>query len=777
MSGGEFNNGTISRITPDGTVSVLHAFNKLDTNANNEDGAEPSAALVQGADGNFYGMATYGGHNGVGTIFKITPAGDFTTLFSFDPVVYDAANNYSGGNSTGAYPLHALIQGPDGNFYGTVAYGGDAGNGVIFEVTPTGVLTVLHAFSATDNGNSNADGRDPEASLVLGADGSFYGTAAHGGQGTGGTVFKITAGGVFTTLHNFYGGNASDDAEGTEPHAALIQGRDGNFYGSTEFGGASGGFGFGTLFKISPQGDLTTLHSFQETDYDGGFPESPLIQAADGNIYGTTERGGPVRDGGTIFKLTLKGVFTTLHSFDVRDGAAPTTLIQNDDGVLYGLTVRGGLYGGGAFFKITIGGAFAKVASLGLVSNDDGAFTFAPVVQGTDGSLYGVTVNGGLNGNGTIFKLTIAGVYTVLHTFSPLNDFGTNSDGANSNAGLIQGADGSFYGTATGGGLNGEGTIFKITPDGAFTTLVNFDPVTATSTNNSGALPNSSLIQATDGNFYGMANSGGVYANGSIYRITPGGTLTTLHSFSTATFSHMNSDGANPNAGLVQGTDGNLYGLTTVGGANGEGVIFKMTLSGAFTSLYNFEAQDGNTGANVGGASPYGGLIQGGDGAFYGTASLGGENSQGTIFKVTAEGVFTVLHAFDALDSGVNYDGIQPQAALVQASDGSFYGTAVAGGANSSGTIFNITSNGTFTLAYTFSLKGGENGQSNAEGANSYTSLIQGSFGRFYGSSEVGGLGNGAIFQYVPAQRSSALKGKQVKVDAVPASSFSSRKQ
>jgi len=222
-----------------------------------------------------------------------------------------------------------LAQGMDGNFYGTTYSGGANGYGTIFKITANGLLTTLHSFDGTDGAN-------PYAALIQGTDGNFYGTTLSGGSNGVGTVFKVTPGGIFSTLHSFV------STDGSNPNGALVQATDGNFYGATEYGGANGG---GTVFKMSRSGRLTTLYAFcsQADCADGAFPNG-LIQANDGNFYGTAAIGGSNNDG-TIFEITPAGVETTLHAFASRDGFdvfAP--LVQDTDGVLYGTASAGGAY-------------------------------------------------------------------------------------------------------------------------------------------------------------------------------------------------------------------------------------------------------------------------------------------------------------------------------------------------------------------------------------------------------------------------------------------------
>jgi uncharacterized repeat protein (TIGR03803 family) len=294
--------GTVFRITPAGTLTTLHSFDWYD-------GASPTGALVQGNDGNFYGT-TYGGGADphYGTVFKITPAGALTTLYSFCAQANCA---------DGAMPYAGLVRAPDGNFYGTTLGGGSNngcslgvnGYGTVFKITPAGALTSLYSFCSQMN---CADGEYPQAGLVQATDGNFYGTTPEGGGGVyhqGGTVFKITSSGTLTTLYNFCSLPAC--ADGADSLAALLQGTDGNFYGTTIGGGAycTANSGCGTVFKITPSGSLTTLHSFDDTD-DGKAPFARLVHATDGNFYGTTAFGANpacttgLHGCGTVFRLT-----------------------------------------------------------------------------------------------------------------------------------------------------------------------------------------------------------------------------------------------------------------------------------------------------------------------------------------------------------------------------------------------------------------------------------------------------------------------------------------
>ena len=349
---------------------------------------QPSAALVKGDDGNLYGT-TYGGYSGYsdrGTVFKISSDGStFSTLHSF-------------AGSDGANPYAALVKGDDGNLYGTTPYGGAYGSGTVFKISPDGsTFSTLRSFNFADS-----DGIYPSSALAKGDDGNFYGTTYSGGPGGAysvGTVFKISPdGSTFSTLHAF------DYSDGANPNASLVKGDDGNFYGTTTYGGARE---TGTVFKISPDGSsFSTLHTFDFTNgyYNGAYLNSSLVKGDDGNFYGTTVTDDPY-GAGTVFKISPDGsTFSTLHGFAGDDGAAPyAALIQACDGNFYGTTQQGGAYYSGTVFKISPDGS--SFSTLHNFDYSDGAYPNASLVNGDDGNFYSTTHSGGA-GVGVVFRLT-----------------------------------------------------------------------------------------------------------------------------------------------------------------------------------------------------------------------------------------------------------------------------------------------------------------------------------------------------------------------------------
>jgi uncharacterized repeat protein (TIGR03803 family) len=377
-------------------------------NFSGTNGANPYfAPLVQGRDGNLYGTTSAGGAHGQGTVFKVTPTGTLTTLYSF------CAQSRC---ADGSAPFAGLLLGTDGNFYGTTESGGANGEGSVFKITPRGRLTTLHSFNISDGSN-------PYAALIQATDGNFYGTTEAGGAHILGTVFKITPQGVLTTLHSF-----NDTPDGSSPEAALLQAADGNFYSTTYNGGSSGGYG--TVFKITPAGALTTLHLFDDTEGQGII--AGLVEASDGNFYGTAGGGG-ANGYGSVFTITPEGVLTLLHSFNVTDGATPTALVLATDGNFYGGTISGGANIDGTIFEITPQGAFTKLYDF---NRSDGADPFAGLVQATSGAFYGTTMFGGSRNDGTVFLLNVGlgpFVITVPHAGkvgARVRILGTNLTGA-----------------------------------------------------------------------------------------------------------------------------------------------------------------------------------------------------------------------------------------------------------------------------------------------------------------------------------------------------------
>ncbi|HTS18501.1 MAG TPA: choice-of-anchor tandem repeat GloVer-containing protein [Verrucomicrobiae bacterium] len=412
------------------------------------------------------------------------------------PIMIDAGTVYAGSTSNTASvipnltpmysfdypsPMGMIQSAIDSNFYGSASTNltADLQPTIIFKMTPQGAATTLYAFTTVSNGYY------PSVPM-LGSNGNLYGVCYLGGNtrssycnGTVvgyGTVFQLTTQGVLTNLHIFAG-----PPEGSCPIGGLIQGTDGNFYGVTEDGGTNNCSGspmeeilsmmgtccdptyggYGTVFKLTPQGTFTTLHTFSGGS-DGAWPEAALLQGSDGYLYGTTSAGNG--NAGTVFKMSTNGTtFTNLHAFTGgADGATPlAALIQDGGGYLYGTAFGGGTNGNGTVFKVDTNGiTYVALHSFGGIP--DGSYPGAGLVQGTDGNFYGTTVYGGpsAGGDGTVFRITPQGTFTTVYQFTG------GATGAYPDYGpLVQSSiDGYFYGTTLYGGDSGWGTVFKCAP-------------------------------------------------------------------------------------------------------------------------------------------------------------------------------------------------------------------------------------------------------------------------------------------------------------------------
>ncbi len=365
-----------------------------------KNGSRPVAAVVQGTDGNFYGVTEAGGPtNGDGTFFRMTPAGQLTDLYNFCSKTHC---------TDGIGPYAAPVLGSDGNFYGVTPYGGAvaataSGSGTVYKMTSAGKITTLYTFCRS---KTCTDGQYPNG-MILGTDGNFYGTTYQGGQFNGGELFSISASGKLTVLHSFC--TSAPCTEGNGPEFPPIQGSDGNFYGTTGHGGTAG---VGVVYELTPAGVYTVLHSFCEnSSCEDGWPPTQIVQDASGNIFGTAQSGGTAGSG-TVFEITSKHLFKVLHSFDYYGSNPGTGMTLANDGNLYGSAEGPGVAGsGGTLFKITPAGVFTQLHVF-TYCGTTGYIPVSPLFQGTNGILYGTTLFGGndtsagCSGDGTIFSLS-----------------------------------------------------------------------------------------------------------------------------------------------------------------------------------------------------------------------------------------------------------------------------------------------------------------------------------------------------------------------------------
>ena len=752
-SGGPFGDGTIFSVTTSGTLTML-------TNFNNANGNAPTAGLTLGLDGNLYGVAQSGGSHSAGTVFKVTPNGILTNLYYFGSTTTD-----------GASPQTTLTLGPDGNLYGATAWTSLATfdfNGTLYKITTNGTLTTLINFDFYNGGN-------PIGSLTLGPDGSFYGTTYLGDNGNGsnmGIVYSLTTNRVFTVVAQF------DASTGAYPISGLTLGPDNNFYGGTTGNGAYGNgtiyrLGLSPIFVTDPAsqsvviGNSATFSSqmfgtapFAFQWWSNSVPaagatggslnlrqvfyqaNNAQFQVVVTNSYGSVTSqvanlsvvlqpncAVVVNNGAGNYNVvvgsypsSLNHLWATTNLSSSWQQIAPITTDANGMGSISIQARRASrqnftgcrIHDRSASWKnlssaqrvqlknrsmnrLTLFVLLVWFALVGVPNTDAQPFTTlfsfgkgpanprGNLALGPDGNFYGTTYGGGQNYDGTAFRVTPGGTLTTLASF------GGYLIGSWPYAGLALGADGNFYGTTIAGGTNSisgtnnTGTIFRMTTNGTLTTLVSF-------TGFNGSYPAGQLVIGPDGSFYGTTAYGGISNNGTVFRVTTNGVLTTLASFT-------GTNGATPMAGLTLGLDGSFYGTTVSGGGtNNLGTIFRVTTNGNLTTLVMFTGNYYTNNVNVflNGLSPYGQLILGTDGKLYGTTAFGGnpngDFSGGTVFQVTTNGALTTLIYFSAF-GGINGDSSYAQ--LFQGADGNFYGTTSSGGANGSGTVFQVTTNGT----------------------------------------------------------------------------------
>jgi uncharacterized repeat protein (TIGR03803 family) len=636
-----------------------------DSRADPKRGSAPAARLLKGRDGNLYGTTSEGGLFGGGTVFRVTPEGLTTTLAEFPA-------STSGTAGPGCQPS-GLTQGLDGKLYGTTKYGGTKGLGSVFRVTSGGFLTNLVEFTGEQ---PPVEGANPDAGLELGRDGNFYGTTLIGGTSGFGTVFRVSPEGTFTKLVDFTGNGTTN--KGFYPSADLLLSRDGSFYGGTS----------NTLFRMTQDGLVTTLtetiglSSRRPGAYGVGTSGSDcLIQASNGDFYGASK---------VVFKMRTDGTpNNTAITVLTPESSGWSGLLQGSDGSYYATLSRSTDFYYGGIFQMRTDGTPSGTTFINLIkffpgSTDNGLWPGDSLVEGNDGNFYGTTFDGGpafdtlgQSGYGTIFRMTPAGASSKLVDFTGA---GSSDKGSNPIGSLTQGSDGNFYGTTYLGANDtlvavhwlGNGTVYRMTPAGELSTLIQFR---GDNTTNTGSLPNQSLLPGRDGKFYGTTSGsppfGGPKLPSTFFCITPEGTLTTL------------IEGFDCN-GLIQANDGSFYGTTRAGGTQKLGTVFKVVTDGTRGgTILSTIAEFGGVGVGYKGANPSARLTLGGDGALYGTTFAGGLGDKGTVFRITLTGLLTTL-----IDFGENdFEGGNPQGALILDSDGSLFGTT-------SESVFRLTTDG-----------------------------------------------------------------------------------
>ncbi len=659
--------------------------------------------------------------------------------------------------------------------------GSDTSTGAALALTPVtapGVtLTPLHSFSG------GLDGAFPFSPVLQGTDGALYGTTSGGGPAGMGVVFRMTTNGDVTTLHSFL-----TVAGGEIPYGGLLQATNGLLYGLTSSGGQNGQ---GTAFRVTTNGTFALLTSFSFNDVNGGFPVAGLAQGADGNFHGATFLGG-VSGGGSVFSMTSAGVLSLLASFNIADGANPScVLAQTADGSFYGTAESGGTASFGTVFRLNASGAFTSLHSF---KYSDGATPVPGLVQDTDGSFYGTTEYGGTNGYGTVFQLDPDGSFKSLYSFTG------GSDGAYPFGGLVLGADGNIYGTTSGGGTYGGGTVFRLAPRNGLTTLVEFDGF-------QGLAPAAAMIQSADGNLYGTTEAGGLVGGGTVFRLSIAGALQITSqpvtqmaftgddvTFSVATFGSLPVSYQWRRNGQPLTNGGNIFGvnsrsLVLSNITIADAATYSVVVSNSFGALASSGAalqiivsppviltDPADQTVLVGSTATFSVEAEGDEPLTYqwqknGTNLGDGQRISGSgtsvlsISGVTAadDGVYSVVvgnlleeiassdavltvvpvtapgAALATVRSFTAGDGANPYAGLVQGPSGALYGTTLNGGFVDSGTAFSYVPGGAFTMLHQFT--------GSTEGGNPYAGLTIGPDQRFYGAGFVGGSTySGALF-------------------------------
>jgi uncharacterized repeat protein (TIGR03803 family) len=665
---------------------VLKSFGYAD-----QSGETPSSSLLEVDDGIFFGTCRDGGLYKGGTIFRINR----------DGTSYQTLHHFIRGDE-GGHPLASLVKGSDGLLYGTA--GGESGEGgAIFRLDRDGGhFSLLHRFP-----------HNPlyqPTTILEGRDRMLYGITFYGGTSDRGTAYRLNkSGDGYQVLHNF------TSSSGEHPRG-LIEGSDGLLYGTSVWGGA---FDMGVIFSFQKDGSgYRVIYDMGATANDGVHPGF-IFEASDGILYGTSGWG--LFHQGTVFRIGKDGSgYQVLHHFGSRpdDGSSPQGMTEGKDGKLYGHTDLGGVNGRGIVFSVEKNGGNYTVIRDFIPG--EGSGKFSPLIQGSDGLLYGTGAVGGADVTGdnfgTIYSLRTDGSnLVVLRRFHP-----AGYDGTQPVAPLAEGTDGALYGTTSGGGASGLGTVFKLNKDGGnYRILHSFlDAV------EQGYGPSAALIEGADHRLYGTTLQGGRDYNwGTVFSLMKDGTgFSVLHHFTP----RSTGDAGEPRE-LVEGADGRLYGTTGMGGSS-SGTIFSVGKDGSnYSVVHDFAEIEG---------PPPKSLIKATDGWLYGLTSGGGASDLGSIYRVNLDGsAYSVVYSF----SGGQHDGARPLD-LLQGRDGKLYVTTISGGQYDGGVVLKMNPDGSdFLLLHNFPVNGTQRSLP--------THLTEGVDGVLYGTTAFGGKENrGSIY-------------------------------
>jgi uncharacterized repeat protein (TIGR03803 family) len=540
--GGAFDQGTVFKVSKDSlSFTLLKSFQCSDNN-----GCSPLGELTEGSDGFLYGTTPTGTASGGGSVFKVAKDGrGFTALQRFEC----NSCELRGG----------VIEGSDGLLYGVTLWGGTYYQGTVFSLAKDGAnFTTLKSFDCTH------DGCNPYNGLTEGDDGFLYGTTYQGGFSGYGTVFRIAKNGSGFNVVMPIG---CVIAGGCNPSAEVIEASDGFLYGTTFYGGT---FNQGTVFKVGKDGaGFVSLKSFECITTESCYPAAQLLEGSDGQLYGTTG-GNSIDGGGTLFRIARDGTgFIVLRNFHcgADDGCNPDAgLIEGSDSFLYGTTRGGGPDDRGTIFKIGKDGTgftLLKIFQCGVAT--DGCFPSGELLEASDGLLYGTIPVGGAFGGGAVFKVAKDGTgFTLLRSFQCW----VSTDACEPFDKLIEGSDGFLYGTAFFGQIAGFGSVFKIAKDGTgFAHLKIFscsgtDPCS----------PAGGVVEGGDGFLYGATRWYSTFTPSAVFRVAKDGSgYGVVHGLGCD-----GDDPCGPEAGLTKASDGFLYGTTFGGGTYGGGTVYRL---------------------------------------------------------------------------------------------------------------------------------------------------------------------------------------------------------
>ena len=676
--------GTLFSI-PTGSTAFSSQYNFLGSI-----GSSPQyLKLVQAPSGKMYGTTNLGGSANLGV------------LFEYDPLTntYSLLANFTG-TATGSRPFSSVMLAANGNLYGMTQLGGTNNEGVIFEYNiSTGVLTKKHDFLP-----GTGTGRQPAGSLIEGAAGKLYGVTRLGGTSNVGVLFEYNYGtSTYTVLNNF------SAATGSSPFSAPIIASNGKLYGTTQSGGA----GFGVIYEY----DLSTNTFTKQVDFTGtvglaigAAPIGSMIQAANGKLYGNTFTGG-IGNVGVIYEYDYTtNTYTKLYDFVTASGSgSQSSLIQATNGMLYGLTRNGGLNNVGVLYEFDITGSlYTKKFDF---STTDGTLPVSSLFQASGGLIYGVTPTGGSLNTGTLFEYSIG-----TNTFSKKLNL-NYTDAGQTLGSLVHASNDKMYGLASVGGTNNLGSVYE------YNIATNTFSKTIDLSTTLGSQPNGSMIESTPGKLYGMTRLGGAFNLGVIFE----------YNFSTNTYTKKidltAANGSSPYGSMVKASNGKLYGVTNLGGANSSGALFEYDdIANTYTKRHDFIAASGS--------NPFGSLIQANNGKLYGMTRNGGLNGVGTIFEFV-----TSTNTYSKVADMSTANGSLPLGSLVQDTNGKLYGLTEQGGLNSVGVLFEFDpSTNSYTKLIDLNATTGQNPQG---------TLRRAANGKLYGLTKTGGTNNlGTLIEY-----------------------------